>query len=136
VFGGVSFLVFAVVAYVILLTSGGYPSPNGRTLLLVLLWAFANSIVEELWFRAVFLEAYQRVIGRTAAILVTSAVFGASHVFATYGFPGGPIVFGIVVFALGAVGAYSMSKTESLIGAVRFHAGYDLTIILPVLASA
>jgi membrane protease YdiL (CAAX protease family) len=64
-----------------------------------------------------------------------SAVFGISHVNATYEFPGGGIVFGIVVFILGVVGAYSMYKTDSLIAPILFHAGYDLTIIVPVLNS-
>ena len=41
----------------------------------------------------------------------------------------------ILFFVLGVVGAYSMYKTDSLIGAVLFHAGYDLTIIVPVLNS-
>ena len=44
-------------------------------------------------------------------------------------------MFGLVVFALGLVGAYSMTKTDSLIGPILFHAGYDLIIIAPVLAS-
>ncbi len=69
------------------------------------------------------------------AILVTAAVFGASHINATYDFPGGGFVFGIVVFGLGFAGADSMSKTESLIGPVLFHAGYDLMIIVPIINS-
>ena len=91
--------------------------------------------MEELWFRAIFLKRYEKVVGRLAAILVTSAVFGVSHVNATYEFPGGSVVFGVVVFVLGVVGAYSMYKTDSLIGPILFHAGYDLTIIVPVLNS-
>ena len=70
-----------------------------------------------------------------AAILVTSVVFGASHINATYEFPGGGVVFGITVFVLGVVSAYVTFKTDSLLGAVLFHAGYDLTIIVPVLNS-
>jgi membrane protease YdiL (CAAX protease family) len=54
---------------------------------------------------------------------------------ATYEFPGGGVVFGIVVFVLGVVGAYSMYKTDSLIGPILFHAGYDVMIIVPVLNS-
>jgi len=134
-FGGISFLGFAIVAYVMQAGSGGLPQLSARTALLVLLFVFLNAIMEELWFRAVFLKPYQAVIGRTAAIVVTSVVFGSVHLFATYDFPGGSIVFGLVVFALGLGGAYSMSKTESLIGPVLFHAGYDLMVIAPVLAS-
>jgi membrane protease YdiL (CAAX protease family) len=91
--------------------------------------------MEELWFRGVFLRSYEAVIGRTATILVTSLVFGWSHVYAAYDFPGGGLALGLVTFGLGAVSAYSVYRTDSLIGAILFHAGYDLLIILPVLAT-
>ena len=133
IFGGVSFVLWAGLAY--LLQAGAFPQVDASAILLVLAWAFANSIMEELWFRAIFLKPYEKVIGRFAAILVTSLVFGLSHLNATYEFPGGSVVFGVVVFVLGVAGAYSMYRTDSLIGAVLFHAGYDLTIIVPVLNS-
>ena len=135
IFGGASFLGFAILAFVMQAGSSEFPQSSASAILLMLLYVFLNSTMEELWLRAIFLKKYQAVIGRTAAILVTSAVFGATHVFATYDFPGGGVVFGIVVFALGLVGACAMSKTESLIGPVLFHAGYDLLVIVPILAS-
>jgi membrane protease YdiL (CAAX protease family) len=135
VFGGVSFLLWAGLAYLLQSGSGSLPQVDAGTILLLLVFVCANAIMEELWFRAIFLKRYESIVGRLAAILVTSAVFGASHVSVTYEFPGGDVVFGIVVFVLGVVGAYSMYKTDSLIGAVLFHAGYDLTIIVPVLNS-
>ena len=101
----------------------------------MLLFIFANAIMEELWFRGIFLKHYEKIIGRKAAILVTALVFGVSHINATYDFPGGGLVFGLVVFGLGVVGAYAMSKDDSLIGPVLFHAGYDLLVIMPVLNS-
>jgi membrane protease YdiL (CAAX protease family) len=134
-FGLISFVGFAALAFVLQAGSGQLPQLTPGALGLVLLWAFANSLMEELWFRAVFLKPYEAVVGRSAAILATSVVFGWSHAFATYDFPGGPVVFAAVVFLLGVVGAYTMSKTESVIGPVLFHAGYDLMIIVPVLAS-
>jgi membrane protease YdiL (CAAX protease family) len=45
------------------------------------------------------------------------------------------MVFGMIVFVLGLVGAYAMLKDDSLIGPVLFHAGYDLLVIIPVLNS-
>ena len=67
------------------------------------------------------------------SLLPTAIWFGTSHYNATYAFPGGPLVFGLVVFTLGVIGAYMMLKTDSVIGPVLFHAGYDLMIIIPVL---
>ena len=136
IFGGVSFLLWAVLAYLLQSGAGGFGPVGVGSVLLALTWAFANSIMEELWFRAIFLKPYEKVVGRLAAILVTSVVFGLSHINATYEFPGGSVVFGVVVFVLGVVGAYSMYRTDSLIGAILFHAGYDLTIIVPVLNSS
>jgi membrane protease YdiL (CAAX protease family) len=101
----------------------------------LLLFIFANSIMEELWFRAIFLRKFAALIGRVGAVVVTAVIFGASHINATYDFPGGGIVFGFVVFGLGLVGAYAMLKDDSLIGPVLFHAGYDLMIIVPVINS-
>jgi len=91
--------------------------------------------MEELWFRGVFLRSYERLIGRKGAIFVTALAFGASHISATYTFPGGGFVFGLVVFSLGAVGAFAMMKHDSIIGPVLFHAGYDLMVIGSVLAT-
>ncbi len=136
VFGIVSFVLWAVLAYLLQSGASGFPELTPRTVGYVLLFVFCNSVMEEMWFRAIFLRRYRAVAGRTAAIVVTSLVFGASHINATYEFPGGGAVFGVVVFILGLVGAYSIFKTRSLLGAVIFHAGYDLMIIVPVLNSA
>jgi membrane protease YdiL (CAAX protease family) len=135
IFGGVSFLIWGILAFLLQAGASGFPQVSASVILFMLIFVFCNAIMEELWYRAIFLKRYQAVIGRTAAIVITSVVFGASHVNATYEFPGGGVVFGIVVFVLGVVGAYSMFKTDGLIGPVLFHAGYDLMIIVPILNS-
>ena len=101
----------------------------------ILIYISANATMEELWFRGIFLRKFATLIGRTGAVVVTAVIFGASHINATYYFPGGGVVFGLVVFALGLVGAHAMFKDDSLIGPVLFHAGYDLMIIVPVINS-
>lgn len=135
-FGLISFVVFAVVGIVIQAGSAGAFIPKLLPALpWVLLFVFANATMEELWFRAIFLRPYEALIGRWGAILVTSVIFGAAHINATYEFPGGGIIFGLVVAGLGVAGAHAMMKDDSLIGPVLFHAGYDLMILVPVLAS-
>jgi len=135
-FGLVSFVFFAAIDLVMQSNLSDFFSSLPAQLPWLLLFIFANAIMEELWFRAIFLKKYETLIGRNAAIIVTALIFGASHVNATYEFPGGGLVFGLVVFGLGLVGAHSMFKEDGLIGPVLFHAGYDLLIISSVLASA
>jgi membrane protease YdiL (CAAX protease family) len=101
----------------------------------ILIYIFANAIMEELWFRGIFLRKFGALIGQTGAVVITAVVFGASHINATYEFPGGGIIFGLVVFVLGLAGAHAMFKNDSVIGPILFHAGYDLMIIVPVLNS-
>ena len=135
IFGLASFVFFALLTILISANTNNFIHNLSSGFHWILLWVFANATMEELWFRGIFLNKYAPLVGRAASILVTSLVFGASHVNATYAFPGGGLVFGVVVFVLGVIGAYSMYRTDSLIGAVLFHAGYDLVIIDSVLNS-
>jgi hypothetical protein len=41
----------------------------------MLVWAFANSLMEELWFRGTFLKKLNPFLSATAAGVVTSQVF-------------------------------------------------------------
>ncbi len=134
-FGLVTFVVFALISFVILRGSEEYLAKIKSSLPWLLLFVFANSVMEEMWFRGIFLKRLEPLIGVNLSIIVTSIAFGASHVSATYTFPGGGLVFGVVVFVLGVIGAHSMYKTDSIIGPVLFHAGYDLLVLIPILES-
>jgi len=134
-FGLLSLAGFAAVSLLTGVQSSGFFSSLWDAISLVFLFIFSNAIMEEIWFRGIFLKSYETIIGRKAAIIVTALIFGASYINATYDFPGGGFVFGLVVFGLGLVGAYAMLKDDSLIGPVLFHAGYDLLILVPVLNS-
>ncbi len=134
-FGLVSFVVFSLITFVILRGSEEYLAKIKSSLPWLLLFVFANSVMEEMWFRGIFLKRLEPLIGVNLSIIVTSIAFGASHVSATYTFPGGGLIFGIVVFVLGVIGAHSMYKTDSIIGPVLFHAGYDLLVLIPILQS-
>jgi membrane protease YdiL (CAAX protease family) len=132
VFGFISFAIFTIL-FIIQVVQFSPATWQLNSIVFIIIFIFANAIMEELWFRGIFLNKYVPLIGRIGAILVTSLVFGASHIKATYEFPGGGFVFGAVVFALGYAGADSMLKTDSLIGPVLFHAGYDLMIIISII---
>lgn len=135
VVGGISFAFFAILGALAGLGFGVSPQLMLSSLPWILVFVFANSIMEELWFRGVFLKRYVPLIGRWPAFLVTALPFGVSHVMSTYMPPAQVVIYGFVVFLLGIAGAYLMYKTNSLIGPVLLHAGYDLLIIVPVLAT-
>ena len=134
-FGLISFVGFTIASIVIELPSEELGGNLVTYLPWILLLVFTNAAMEELWFRAIFLKKFEALVGRWPAIILTSIVFGISHISATYAFPGGGWVFGGVVFGLGCVSANAMMKDESILGPILFHAGYDLMIIVPILQS-
>ncbi|MBN2045387.1 MAG: CPBP family intramembrane metalloprotease [Anaerolineales bacterium] len=135
IFGLVSFIFFAMISFFIAASTSDLVKSLIVAAPWLLIFVFANATMEELWFRSIFLNNFYPLVGRWGAILITSLVFGISHINATYEFPGGGFVFGLVVFSLGVAGAYTMQKYDSLIGPVLFHAGYDLLIIVPIINS-
>jgi membrane protease YdiL (CAAX protease family) len=146
-FGAISFGVCAATFAVIAGLQAGGPSRQGLTasgisldrilasIPWILVFVFANALMEEFWFRGIYLRQLEPFLGSTATALVTSLIFGLSHVGATYVSPVERFGFPIIVFALGLVGARNMQKSDSVWGSVLFHAGYDLIVILPVVAS-
>jgi membrane protease YdiL (CAAX protease family) len=102
----------------------------------MLVWAFANSLMEELWFRGIFLKKLQPFLGTAATCIATSLVFSLLHAGATYISPLEAIGFALIVFGLGLVNARVMLKTDSIIGSLLFHVGYDLLVIIPNIVSA
>jgi membrane protease YdiL (CAAX protease family) len=145
-FGLISFAIFTVIFIVIVVIQANGPKTQGMfasgipvntvvgAIPWILLFCFVNSFMEELWFRGVSLGKLTPVLGRTASIIVTALVFGSTHAAATYITPIQMLLFSVIVISLGLVNAYMMLKTDSIWGSVFFHAGYDLLVILPLLA--
>jgi uncharacterized protein len=146
-FGLISLGIFAAIFAVIAILQSSAPSSKGMTatgvplaaivaaIPWILVFVFANSLMEELWFRGLFLRKLSPILGATAAVLVTALVFGIPHLGATYIAPIEMVIFPVIVFALGLVNGFVMLKTGSIWGSVLFHAGYDLLVIIPILVS-
>jgi membrane protease YdiL (CAAX protease family) len=146
-FGLISFAVYAVIFSVIVVVQANAPKTQGlfasgisvntivSSIPWILMFCFVNSFMEELWFRGVSLRKLTPVLGWTSSIIVTALVFGSTHAAATYITPFQMLLFAVIVISLGLVNAYIMLKTDSIWGSVFFHAGYDLLVILPLLAS-
>jgi membrane protease YdiL (CAAX protease family) len=144
-FGFISFAIWAAFfAFIAVLQSSG-PVTTGLmasgmrldTVLAALPWmlvfCFANSLMEELWFRGVSLGRLAPLLGTRLTIVVTATIFGVSHVAATYVNSAESIGFAAIVVSLGLINAYVMLKTRNIWGSVLFHAGYDLMTIIPLL---
>jgi len=145
-FGLISFAVFTLIFIAIAVWQSNAPRTQGlfasgvslETIIpaipWILLFCFSNSFMEELWFRGVSLGKLTPVLGWTSSIIVTALVFGSTHAAATYITPVQMLLFAGIVISLGLVNAYVMLKTDSIWGSVFFHAGYDLLVIIPLLA--
>lgn len=146
-FGLISFGIFAGIFVVIAVLQSNAPSSEGITatgvplaaivaaIPWIIVFIFTNSLMEELWFRGIFLRKLSPLLGASASVLVTALVFGIPHLGATYIAPMWTVIFAIIVFALGLVNGSVMLRTDSIWGSVLFHAGYDLMVIIPVLVS-
>jgi len=146
-FGLISFAVWAILFAVIAVLQANSTTETGllagglplQTVVAALPWflvfIFANSLMEEFWFRGVFLKALRPHLKAIAVIVVTALVFALPHADAQYAAQAERIIFSVVVFALGLVNAWAMLKTDSIWGSVLFHAGYDLMVVIPVLLS-
>ncbi len=146
-FGFISFGVFAAIFAVIAVLQSNAPSSTGLTatglslqtiiaaIPWILIFIFANSFMEELWLRGNSLGKLSPILGMMASVLVTALVFGSMHLGATYVTTAQMILFAFITFGLGLVNGYVMLKTGSIWGSVLFHAGYDLLVIIPILAS-
>jgi membrane protease YdiL (CAAX protease family) len=90
------------------------------------IYALMNAFMEEIWYRGLFLERLQPLIGAGGALWLTALVFGISHLFATYIDPSGVPVFGMIVLTLGLAFGLLMQKTRTLWGSVLYHTAADL----------
>ncbi len=146
-FGLISFGAFTAIFIVIAVLQSNAPSSTGLTatgvsldtilaaIPWILIFIFANSFMEELWFRGISLGKLNPVLGATASVLVTALVFGSVHLGATYVTTAQMVLFALITFALGLVNGFMMLKTGSIWGSMLFHAGYDLLVIIPIFAS-
>ena len=128
-----AFIVFPVLAYL--------PLANREDVLdkllslspWILLFVLSNGFMEELLFRGLFLKRYEPFLGKGLSNLLTAVVFTIMHTQVTYA----PemLQFLLIALTLSLVWGYMIQKTESLWGAVLFHAAGDCLIIFAAYAS-
>jgi membrane protease YdiL (CAAX protease family) len=128
-------IIFAVFGYLAINNPQAKMEPGflRKNFVWILIFVFANSFMEELLFRGIFLEKLNCYFKPVWSIILTSICFAAPHL--TVNYSPNVLFFSGIVFVLGMMCGYAMHYTRSLIAPVLIHAGADLMIIVPVFAA-
>lgn len=94
----------------------------------------ANGLREELWFRGLFLNKYQRFFGPFPSNLLAAVIFTSFHVQVQYAV--NIVPFLAYALILGLVAGWLMQKSGSIVGSALLHAGTDIPIFLVYLSYA
>jgi membrane protease YdiL (CAAX protease family) len=131
--GITAFIIFPLIAYFSLASQEGVLNKLLSLSPWILLFVLSNAFMEELLFRGLFLKMYTPFLGKGLSNLLTAIVFTLIHTQVTYA----PqmLQFLLIVLTLSLVWGYLIQKTDSLWGAVLFHAAGDCLIIFAAFAS-
>jgi len=100
-----------------------------------LVFSFANSFMEELWLRGIFLKRYEPVLGVHASVWLTAIIFALMHSLVFYFDPLALSFFVLNTLSLGLACGYLMMKSDNIWGAVLIHAASDFFLFIAVLAN-
>jgi membrane protease YdiL (CAAX protease family) len=112
---------------------GGQIIPLDRLINLlpwILIFIFLNGIREEILFRGLFLKKYETFLGVDTSNLLQAIIFSLAHL-STQLTPF-LFIYLILTFFLGFAFGAVTQKTDSLFGAILFHAGADIPVIIAV----
>jgi membrane protease YdiL (CAAX protease family) len=99
----------------------------------ILLFVLSNGFMEELLYRGLFLQKYATFLGKGLSTALTVLVFAIMHTQVTYAAQ--MIQFLAIVLVLSLIWGILIQKSNSLWGAVLFHAAGDCLIIFAAFAS-
>jgi membrane protease YdiL (CAAX protease family) len=99
----------------------------------ILLFVLSNGFMEELLYRGLFLQRYEPFLGKGLSNVLTAVVFAIMHTQVTYAAE--MIMFLTIVLVLSLIWGALIQKSDSLWGAVLFHAAGDCLIIFGAFAS-
>ncbi len=108
----------------------------GAAVLWGLVFSFANSFMEELWLRGLFLKRFASLLGIGGSVLLTSIVFSLMHVGVVYLSPAAIPFLLAYALTMGLACGYLMMKTDNIWGATLIHAAADLFAFIAMLANA
>lgn len=99
----------------------------------LLLYVLANATLEELLFRGLFLQKLEPLYGKLLSNVLIALVFTVLHKGVSY--TRSELIFLAITFPLALVWGTITQRTGSLWGAILFHAGTDLPLMLGVFAN-
>ena len=131
--GAAAFVIFPALAYFPLAGQEGVLAKLLSLSPWILLFVLSNGFMEELLFRGLFLQRYELFLGKGLSNVLTALVFTIMHTQVTYAAQ--MIQFLVIVLTLSLIWGYLIQKTDSLWGAVLFHAAGDCLIVFGAFAS-
>jgi membrane protease YdiL (CAAX protease family) len=134
--GALVFFNFASSALLFFATRYTSTDKLGAAVLWGIVFSFANSFMEELWLRGIFLKRFEPLLGTSVSILLTSIVFSLMHIGAVYLTPAAIPFLLANALTLGLACGFLMMKTDSIWGAVLIHAAADLFAFMAIFANA
>lgn len=99
----------------------------------ILIFILGNALNEELLFRGLFLRKTEPFIGKFLSNLVIAIPFVLHHTGVTY--TNDALIFLAYLLPLSLLWGYITQKTDSLLGAVLFHAGTDIPVVLVIFST-
>jgi membrane protease YdiL (CAAX protease family) len=129
-----SFIVFPVLAYFAI--NSNQAGMLEKLLSLwpwIFLFVLSNGFMEELLYRGLFLQKYEPFLGKGLSNILTAIVFAIMHTQVTYAAE--MILFLTIVLVLSLIWGALIQKSDSLWGAVLFHAAGDSLVIFGAYAS-
>lgn len=135
-FGIGALFVINYLTSVLMFFGTGYALPQlGSAIIWGLVFAFGNSLLEELWVRGLFMKKLIPLVGVAGTIILTSLWFGAMHSLSVVYMPAFAIpIYIINTFTMGIACGILMVKTESIWGAFFLHSAADLFLFIAILA--
>lgn len=99
----------------------------------IMAFVLSNGLREELWFRGLFLGRFETFVGSRTANLLQATVFSLAHVDVQYT----PELLNFlgISFFLGLAFGFLIQRTRSLLGAILFHAGADVPVIIGIFSN-
>ena len=99
----------------------------------ILIFVFANSALEEILYRGLFLRKLEPFFGKFLSSFLIAFVFTVLHLGVSYTV--NQYIFLAILVPLALVWGWITQKTDSVWGSILFHAGMDIPVILGIFSN-